>query len=95
MVSIGFLLMPRFQHYIIKGDCEKDDDCYEWLSDHQEKCLPMSLWLEFFQIASESWLFCITYDLVVTIINPFASFSYRYIFFNLSFFFLLIINYYS
>jgi hypothetical protein len=87
MISVAFIVMPKFQQYIRRHHCEDDDgssgtmtDCADnddWLIDHEDKCLPMSLWLEFFQIASESWLLCITYDLVVTISNPFTSLSYR------------------
>lgn len=86
MIAIGFLTMPRFQNFIEENhknlcspntSCNNNDDNDDWILQHQEKCLPMSLWLEFFQMASETWLLCITYDLVVTISNPFASFSYR------------------
>jgi hypothetical protein len=72
MISVGFIVMPQFQQFIRRQHCQDDDgsvacgDNDDWILDHQDKCLPMSLWLEFFQIASESWLLCITYDLVVT-----------------------------
>ena len=80
MIAIGFLTMPRFQKAIENKHCKGDYNCItddDWLLQNQHQCLPMSLWLQFFQMASESWLLCITYDLVVTISNPFASFSYR------------------
>ena len=80
MISVAFIAMPHFQRHLRRKYCGDDDTCGDdddWILDHQDKCLPMSLWLEFFQIASESWLLCITYDLVVMISNPFTSLSYR------------------
>jgi hypothetical protein len=83
MISVGFLFMPSFkQSFHERCDHEEDgggcaDDDGDWLSRHPDACLPMSLWLEFFQIASESWMLCITYDLVITISNPFTSLASR------------------
>jgi hypothetical protein len=79
MISVGFLLMPKFQDSR-RNHCDDEADgsgCTDWLINHPDNCLPMSLWLEFFQIASESWMLCITYDLVITISNPFTSLASR------------------
>lgn len=41
-------------------------------------CAAPSGMIEFFELASEMWFFCVAFDLAVSITNPFSSFKARY-----------------
>lgn len=40
-------------------------------------CAAPSGMIEFFELASEMWFFCVAFDLAVSITNPFSSFKAR------------------
>jgi hypothetical protein len=41
------------------------------------QCAAPSGMIEFFELASEMWFFCVAFDLAVSITNPFSSFKAR------------------
>jgi hypothetical protein len=41
------------------------------------QCAVPSGMIEFFELASEMWFFCVAFDLAVSITNPFSSFKAR------------------
>jgi len=44
------------------------------------RCAIPSAFMEFFEIASEAWFFCLAIDLATSLSNPFSSFKSRYLF---------------
>lgn len=54
--------------------------CFVDITDIKEaenKCGASAGALEFFEMASEAWFFCLAVDLAVSITNPFSSFKDR------------------
>lgn len=54
------------------GDSDGVDD-----QDIFTHCAAPSGMIQFFELASEMWFFCVAFDLAVSITNPFSSFKAR------------------
>lgn len=72
-IGIRFVMNPLFNYFICK-----DFHCtfYEHF-DHEGRCAFASAWLEFAELASECWFFCVAWDTFFSICDPFVSFKRR------------------
>lgn len=72
-VAVRFVITPLFNKYV----------CGEYICSIrgndalQSRCSFSSFLLEFFEICSEMWFFCIALDLLLSSTNPFSSFNQR------------------
>lgn len=73
-MGIGFRFL--FNFYVNRDVCHKNE-CHLNDIDEAGQCAFGSASLEFFELASEAWFFCLAVDLFVTITNPFSSFKQR------------------
>eukprot|EP00602_Paraphysomonas_sp_CaronLab_P002811 CAMPEP_0185026992 /NCGR_PEP_ID=MMETSP1103-20130426/11740_1 /TAXON_ID=36769 /ORGANISM="Paraphysomonas bandaiensis, Strain Caron Lab Isolate" /LENGTH=1008 /DNA_ID=CAMNT_0027560801 /DNA_START=160 /DNA_END=3186 /DNA_ORIENTATION=- len=79
-MGIGFrFIFNSYFNQNLCGDshCDIDDDEVGSNDELYRNCSAPSGMIEFFELASEAWFFCLAFDLAVSITNPFSSFSQR------------------
>jgi len=79
-MGIGFrFVFNGYFNQNLCGDshCDIDDDEVGGSDELYRNCSAPSGMIEFFELASEAWFFCLAFDLAVSITNPFSSFSQR------------------
>jgi hypothetical protein len=77
-IGIRFVCNGYFNQALC-GDsrCHIDDDEVGSNEDVFQNCAAPAGMIEFFELASEAWFFCLAFDLAVSITNPFSSFKQR------------------